>query len=483
MTTNITDLTGRSLLVLNWRDIQHPEAGGAEQYMHEIARRWVEHGVDVTWLTARAPGAPARQVIDGITLVRVGGTLTVYLRVALRLLRGGRRFAAIIDCQNGIPFFAPAFAGNRVPVVQVMHHVHQDQFSTHFSPPMAAVGRFLEGPVSRRVYGQRAIAAVSVSTRQELRRRLGLTGPVFIVPNGTAPVPEYTGPRDPDPTIGLVTRLVPHKRVDLLLRQLVIVASQVPRLHVDIIGGGSELDRLRRLTVELGLQDVVTLHGRQPDHVRDCVLHRAWLTTSTSAGEGWGCSIIEAAAWGIPCVALQAPGVRDSVVHERTGWLVQRPQDFGQALIETLHQLADEVRAQEFAQRCQAWAGCFSWDRAAELLAGVVLHQIGVERTRRAGRRQRRYARSDITTVARYPNPAPTGTEYRLRTTDEVRVIDQHTHVLLGGCDELDALTVLERLGVPHGDVRLADRTDLLAGPGGAPMHVTSTPGTRTEHA
>ena len=40
-------------LVLNWRDVRHPQAGGAEQYMHQIARRWVAAGAHVTWLTAR----------------------------------------------------------------------------------------------------------------------------------------------------------------------------------------------------------------------------------------------------------------------------------------------------------------------------------------------------------------------------------------------------------------------------------------------
>ena len=95
----------------------------------------------------------------------------------------------VVDCQNGIPFFSPLFAGTDVPVVQVIHHVHQDQFATRFPAPVAALGRFLEGPATRRVYGPRAVVAVSPSTRQELRRRLRFRGPIFVVPNGSVAVP------------------------------------------------------------------------------------------------------------------------------------------------------------------------------------------------------------------------------------------------------------------------------------------------------
>ena len=51
---------------------------------------------------------------------------------------------------------------------------------------------------------------------------------------------------------------------------------------------------------DLRVGDVVTFHGFQPDEIRDELLRRAWLTMSTSHHEGWGLSIIEAAAYGVP---------------------------------------------------------------------------------------------------------------------------------------------------------------------------------------
>jgi glycosyltransferase involved in cell wall biosynthesis len=461
--TPLDRLAGRRILVLNWRDVHHPQAGGAEQYMHRIARRWAAAGAHVTWLTAAVPGRPAREDVDGVTVLRAGGALSIYPRVALALLRRIGPVDHVVDCQNGIPFFSPLFLPRAVPVVQVVHHVHQDQFATRFGPLMARVGRLLEGPVSRAVYRGRPIVAVSPSTREGVRRRLRLRGPIHVVPNGIDPAPPIRAPRDPDPTIAVVSRLVPHKRVDLLLGQLVPVAAALPRLRVDVVGDGPERARLQQLAAELGLGGVVTFHGFQPDAARDALLERAWLTTSTSDAEGWGLSIIEAAAHGVPTVALDVPGVRDSVVPGRTGWLVGSAARFGDALIGALAELADDDRARELTVACQAWARAFGWDRSAELLAGVLLAATPAAIDARA-------ARSDIGVVADVRRPrgwTPGG--WSLRPTDQVTVRDDRITLLLTGCDEVDAGEVLRRLGLDGAHVRLADRFDLLVGPAGLP--------------
>jgi glycosyltransferase involved in cell wall biosynthesis len=457
-------LRGRHLLVLNWRDPKHPQAGGAEQYIHQVARRWVEQGVRVTWFTSRPAGHAAIDEIDGIAIRRAGGSLSLYLQAARHLLVSSGAYDAVVDCQNGIPFFAPVFAGSDIPVVQVVHHVHQDQFATRFAPPLAAVGRLLEGRVARNVYGLRPIVAVSPSTRRELRRRLGFNGPIHVVPNGTISVPDLTGPRDLDPTVVVVTRLVPHKRIDLLLGQVAEAAPHVRNLRVELVGDGPELQRLRSLVVDLGLQRTVAFHGYLSDRERDSLLSRAWLTTSTSKAEGWGCSVIEAAAWGVPCLALSAPGICDSVVEGRTGWLVEQPRDFGAKLVAVLRELADEGRARATTDACQAWARCFSWDRTADLLSGVVVEQI---RARASGAplRDRRYGRSDIATIATMPSGAGGAMRAQLRATDEIVTDGATTSVLLSGCDESDAAAVMHRLGIPEARLRLCERTDLLVGP------------------
>ncbi len=475
-------LAGKRVLILNWRDVRHPEAGGAEQYVHQISRRWAAAGAEVSWFTGRHPSQALQEQFEGITVTRMGGPLTLYPRAAAAIFRSRGDFDVVIDCQNGIPFFSPLFVHRDLPVVQVIHHVHQDQFQTRFAAPVAAIGRWLEKTGARAAYGMRPVVAVSPSTRSELRTRLKYQAPIYVVPNGTVELPEVIGPRDPDPTITVVSRLVPHKRIDLFLSQVVTVAMRVPGLRVNIVGDGTERARLQQLAADLGLQSVVTFHGYQSDAVRDGLLSRAWITASTSVAEGWGCSVIEAAAWGVPCVALHAPGIRDSVLHEVTGWLVTTQQDFGLAMVAALEEMSDEVRATELSLGCRDWARCFSWDRSAELLAGVVVDQLRAKRrTQRTPQRgrdkrnERRRARTDMGTRAHFVAPT-SGDLSTLRSTDEVFQRDGQVFALLHGCDEYDAAALLARLNVFEAELSSLEHQDILAGPHGMHRLVDSGP-------
>src|SRR5438477_7240913 len=68
----------RHIVILAWRCIKSPLAGGAEKVTHEIARRWVEWGHRVTLFCASFPEADPEDVIDGVRVVRRGNQHTVY---------------------------------------------------------------------------------------------------------------------------------------------------------------------------------------------------------------------------------------------------------------------------------------------------------------------------------------------------------------------------------------------------------------------
>lgn len=177
--------------------------------------------------------------------------------------------------------------------------------------------------------------------------------------------------------------------------------------------------------------------------------------------DGHGGAVLDAAARGVPCVGVATQGIRDFVRDGRTGWLVDSTEELGAALAQARARLADDGYARQVAEQCQAWAGLFRWERSARLLAGVVAGRLGRQR-------ERRQARQDIATVARFPAGAVADPAALLRSTDEVSVEDGVVSVLLRGCDESDAAGVLARLGVPDAWLQLADKDDLLLGPQGA---------------
>ncbi len=389
---------GLRIVVVNWRDPWHPEAGGAETYAWQVARGLRRRGADMTFLTARAAGQIADETRDGIRIVRVGKRFTVYPRVLGWILPRRRAFDAVIDCQNGIPFFTPWVLPRQVPVFCVMHHVHDAQFGAHFSPLVAAIGRVLEGPVARRAYRRQQCVAVSESTAAAMTSRLRWTGQVDIIPNGLIAPSDHVaaavtgagqaagagpasagGPEEPAPSaITWVGRIVVHKRAELALD----VAERVGEagLTVDIIGRGPGSAALAAEVARRGLQRVVLLRGFLPEELKQSAVARSVLHLNTSLGEGWGLCVLEAAALGVPTVAFDVDGLRDAVRHGETGWLVRTGERIEDVTERALKELADPTRRAEVASACRAWAARFDWDRSAGQFAELIAAQLPVSR-------------------------------------------------------------------------------------------------------
>jgi hypothetical protein len=224
-----------------------------------------------------------------------------------------------------------------------------------------------------------------------------------------------------------------------------------PDLHVNIVGAGPEADRLAAQVERLGLGDHVTLHGFVSAASRDALLRSAWLSTSTSIGEGWGLSVIEAAAHGVPSVAVDVPGLRDSVRHGVTGWLCAA-DDFVDTLDTALHAVTPEHEARVVADHCRRWAASLRWSATAHRLRAV----LESERAGSAVVVKRRRARQDTSVVVSLPREVALDVDpSRLRTTDQasfcprcVAHVDGPFRLLLHGTDESGAAVALARLGV-----------------------------------
>jgi glycosyltransferase involved in cell wall biosynthesis len=363
----VTRLDGRRVVIVNWRDPWHPQAGGAERYAWEMARGLAARGARVRYVTARAPGQTRTEVRDGIPVTRLGGRFTVYPRVLLYLLARRRVIDAVLDCQNGIPFFTPWAVRRSTRVVLVMHHVHTAQFGVHFPPVVARIGRFLEGPVARRAYARQRCVAVSPSTVAAMRDRLRWPGSISIIHNGVSvssspPVPVSGGPR-----LTWVGRLVAHKRAELLIP----LAERFPGLTIDVIGRGPAAAVLD------GAPPNLRLHGFLPEYDKQALVAGSVLHLNTSQGEGWGLCVIEAAAFGVPTVAFDVEGLRDSIRDGSTGWLVRAGESLADVVECALKELADPERRADIADACRAWAAQFTWDAAVARMAARLIEEDG----------------------------------------------------------------------------------------------------------
>ncbi|MGQ0836945.1 glycosyltransferase family 4 protein [Actinokineospora sp.] len=370
MRDGVRALAGVRVALVNWRDPGHPLAGGAEEYAWRVAEAISAAGGRVVYLTARAPGQTRSDRSGGITTVRRGGQWTVYLWTMWWLLRHRRSIDVVVDCQNGIPFFSPLVTARRTGVVLVVHHVHDSQFGVHFPAWLAAVGRWLEGPASKVVYRRAVTVAVSPSTVDAMRERLTWRGKVFVVPNGLTRRAVTRSARSDTPALVCLGRLVTHKRVDDLVQVTLRLRERWPDLRLHVIGRGPREQAVRELAERS--DGAVVVHGYVDDATKSALLTSSWLHVTLSDGEGWGLAVLEAAEHGLPTVCLTVDGLRDSVRHGETGWLVPPGGDVADTIDAALRHLADPDAAAEVTDSCVRWAGRFDWADTGRRFVRVV---------------------------------------------------------------------------------------------------------------
>jgi glycosyltransferase involved in cell wall biosynthesis len=281
--------------------------------------------------------------------------------------------------EAGIPLFSPLWLSRRrTGVMLVVHHVHLDQFGTYFPAPLARLGRFLEGTLMPAVYREVTTVAVSESTRADMVERLRWQRPITVLHNGNVqPRLVQVAPEGTVDRLVVLGRLSPHKRVDLVIRAVAALRQTRPALHLDVIGKGPDRDRLESLVRDLDVEKCVTLHGFLSEERKAEVLAHARVHVCASDVEGWGQVVAEAAAYGVPTVARDVPGLRDSVRHEHTGWLLPEPTPdlvATQARLlvgidSALEDLEDPELRSEISTACRTWAAQFDW---ASMRAGAV---------------------------------------------------------------------------------------------------------------
>jgi glycosyltransferase involved in cell wall biosynthesis len=352
------------IAVLNWRDTTHPEGGGSERYIERIASDLVADGCQVEVLCSRHAGVPRRLRRDGVLYRHAGGRWTVYLRALGTLLRerlSGQGPDVVVDVHNGIPFFARLVAG--CPVVVLVHHVHREQWHVVFSRALATVGWWMESWVSPRVHRGCQYVAVSEVTRSELVALGVQESAIAVVHNGTLPVADDQPDRDPAPSLVVLGRLVPHKRVEHAIATLAALGPEFPGLHLRVIGEGWWRPELELEAARLGVADQVTFTGFIDEGTKEELLARSWLMLAPSVKEGWGLMVVEAAAHGIPSIAYRsAGGLAESIHHDQTGVLVD---DLPHLISATRHLLLDHGRRNQLGDAAREHVAGFSWRTAS----------------------------------------------------------------------------------------------------------------------
>jgi glycosyltransferase involved in cell wall biosynthesis len=247
--------------------------------------------------------------------------------------------------------------------VALVPHLFGPTAFRELSIPLASAVWLAERPLPW-MYGGVPFEAISESTRDDLVARGIPANSIKVIFPGidTSQYTPDTTVRADRPTFAYLGRLQRYKGVDLVIRAF--AESALSDAILEIAGAGNYRSSLEQLAHELGVSDRVRFLGRIDETGKQALLRRAWAMAFASPKEGWGITNLEAAASGTPVIASNSPGIRESVLHEVTGYLVRHGDTA--AMAQAMRRLAQDrslverlgVAAREFASR-------FTWERAA----------------------------------------------------------------------------------------------------------------------
>ena len=362
------------LLVINWLDRENPQAGGAEAHLHEIYGRLARRGHDVSLLCSGWEGCAPEVTLDGIRVHRVGGRWDFALHVVkgYRRLHRAQPFDLVIEDINKLPLFSPLWVKEPVDVV-VPHLFGRTAFrEAGWAVASTVVAAERAIPL---VYRHCHFTAISESTRSDLLARgvpVERTRVIYCGIDSAAftPAPDE---RSPTPIIAYVGRLRRYKGVGLILQA--VAAMRDRRTEVEIAGSGDDRPRLEALARSLDLDRRVRFLGFVSEAQKSALLRRAWIVSLTSPKEGWGITNLEAAACGTPVVASDSPGLRESVLDGRTGFLVKHG-DVSELAAAYDRIIADPALVTRLGTAGRAFAESFTWESAADHTEAHLLNRV-----------------------------------------------------------------------------------------------------------
>jgi glycosyltransferase involved in cell wall biosynthesis len=356
------------ILWLNWRDIKHPDAGGAEVFTHEIMRRLVKKGYDMTLFAARIPRDPKIDNIDGVKIVRDGGKYTVYNKAKKYYNKYNDDYDLVIDESNTKPFLTPKFVKDK-PILALYHQLSREGWFYETPFPLNYFGHHYLEWKWLSYYKNVPTVTVSNSTKKDLEK-FGIKK-IFMVQVGLSINPiSKLQQKESNPTVVFLGRLRRHKLPDHAIKAFSLIKKEIPSSKMWVIGDGIMRKDLEKFNI-----NGVTFYGNVQNELKYQLLSKAHLILVPAVREGWGLVVTESNAMGTPAIAYNVPGLRDSVKDGQTGILVQENSPEGLA-ISAISLLNDKKFLDKLSCNALVFSRQFSWDDTAREFEKIIKYAI-----------------------------------------------------------------------------------------------------------
>ncbi|MCC5578222.1 glycosyltransferase family 4 protein [Microtetraspora sp. AC03309] len=361
-----------------------PRAGGIQAFVHGLASRLDPASVVV--YAPRWKGCEAFDARQPYEVVRHPTSLMLPTRrVARRAAELARDCGTVVfGAAAPLGLLAPALRDDGARRMVMLTHGHEASWARL---PIARdllrrIGESADVVTYLGGYTRRHLAPHIAATKL-VRLAPGVDTSVFRPGAGGALIRRSLG-LGARPVVVCVSRLVPRKGQDTLVRAWPLVRARVPDAALLLVGGGPSRDALRRVAARSGLGDSVLFTGSVPWSALPSYYDAGdvfAMPCRTRMGgldvEGLGIVYLEASATGLPVVAGSSGGAPDAVRHGETGLVVDGTshEEVADALVELLR---DPARARVMGERGRMWIEEeWRWDLVAARFSAL----LGADRT------------------------------------------------------------------------------------------------------
>lgn len=367
-----------TILILNWKDLKHPQAGGAEVLTHELAKRLVKSGHKVILFVSHFAGSKKNEIIDGVNVIRDG-------KPDLRALHNSVHYKAyryykknlegkvdmVIDEPHGMPFFAKFYVQERV--IALICEVADTIWFRMFSFPWSFIGWIMER-FYLHFYKSIRVLTISESTKKELVSCGFNPRNITILPMGVNRINTMHIKKEKKPTVIFVGRLNKMKGVEDAIKATSIASKAIDSLQLWVVGKGEDefVSNLKNLAEDEKIDVIFWNHVTQQKKFE--LMRRAHAIVVPSLREGFGLIVPEAGSVGTPAVVYDVHGLRDTVVSGVNGIRVDvSPEAIAGGIINIFD---DKRKYQAMCVAAKKLSVQYNWDNTAKKALAAIKNEL-----------------------------------------------------------------------------------------------------------
>lgn len=348
-------------LLFNFRDIKHPNAGGADKMLFEIIKRLVRDGNEVIWFAPRFKDSADEEKVDGIKIIRKGNRLTVYFWVFIYYIFKFRgKVDVVLDSVNTLPFFTSLFIKEKKFVIiyqlagNFLERIPFKNCTDYYNAPLPIflASYYIFEPLILLLYKNVPCITISESTKKDLEK-FGFKK-INVITLGQDEIKLDSFKKESKPTLIFLSRLVGYKNPIDALSAFKKIKGEIKDCQLWFVGDGPLSSKLK----SQNLKDV-KFWGYVDENKKYKLLSKAHLLLFPSIREGWGLTVIEAAKVKTPTVGYNIQGLKDSIQNGKTGFLSKNPIDMADKVIAILK---NKKLYNEISENACNFSKNFNWE-------------------------------------------------------------------------------------------------------------------------